>query len=165
MRFCTEKAEHGRVVKDRRSKAKWILIDTDVWVSLSLKNDPNHLRAKKIVTGLRKREEQVFITREIIGETATVLSYKSGQDTARKFLNFAKDPDGNDFINLHIKHKHFIQALQLFEAQQKKGTSYVDCLNVVVMRVFELDLILSFDKVYHKKFGLDNIAYPTKKVA
>ena len=107
----------------------------------------------------------MVITSDIIAETLTVLSHKDGQKTARGFLDFAQEPSKNDLIILPRQEKFFQKALQVFGGQEKKGTSYVDCHNVVIMREFGLDNILSFDKVYHKRFGLDNLAYPEKQVA
>ena len=88
-----------------------------------------------------------------------------GQDAARKFLKVARNPDKSNLICVPIKAKFYTQALDIFERQDKKGTSYVDCSNVAIIRSLELDGVCAFDKVYHKTFGLNNLAYPQKKAA
>jgi predicted nucleic acid-binding protein len=150
---------HGGAVRRNPQKNQYVLVDTDVWIGLVLRNDPHHKTAIKLLSQIRDQDSQMVITSDIIAETLTVLSHKDGQKTARGFLDFAQEPSKNDLIILPRQEKFFQKALQVFGGQEKKGTSYVDCHNVVIMREFGLDNILSFDKVYHKKFGLNNLAY------
>jgi len=147
------------------TKAKYILIDTDVWVGFFVQDDRHHKAATKLLSGIRKRRDQIFITEAIVGETITVLSHKKGQDAARKFLKMARNPDKNNLINVPINGKLYTQALDVFEKHDEKGTSYVDCSNVAVIRSLDLDQVCAFDKVYHSQFGLDNLTYPQQPAA
>lgn len=142
-----------------KARRHHILVDTDVWVGFILENDPHHRQASALLEQIRARNDQIVITSAIIGEAATVLSYKAGQDIARKFLTIALDPTQNDLLLVFVKNKFFQETMSLFGRQAKKGTSYVDCCNVTIMRAFEFDHICAFDKVYHRIFGLVNIAY------
>lgn len=143
-------------MKYKLRQADYILVDTDVWVGFILADDPHHAAASKLLSQIRKQRGQLVITTDVVAETITVLSHKSGQGAARSFLRLVDDPD---LIRIPTKEKFFIKALGLFAEQDKKGTSYVDCMNVVVMAELEFDKILSFDKVYHNRFGLQNLAY------
>ena len=42
------------------------------------------------------------------------------------------------------------ETISLFKLQEAKGTSMVDCSNVVIMRAFDIPFIFSFDKFYAK---------------
>jgi len=42
-------------------------------------------------------------------------------------------------------------ADELFATQGAKGTSWIDCLNVVVVKNYKLDGMLSFDAFYKKQ--------------
>ena len=41
-------------------------------------------------------------------------------------------------------------ADELFISVKKKGTSWIDCLNVIMVKFYKLDGILSFDNFYKK---------------
>jgi predicted nucleic acid-binding protein len=41
-------------------------------------------------------------------------------------------------------------ADKIFLAQNKKGISWIDCLNGAIVKYYKLDGILSFDKFYSK---------------
>jgi predicted nucleic acid-binding protein len=82
------------------------------------------------------------------------LSHKSGQDAAQKFLATIEK------IKLPIIHINELlqrETLDFFKKQEKKGTSVVDCSNVVVMRRFQIPTILSFDGFYTKQSDIKTI--------
>jgi predicted nucleic acid-binding protein len=89
-----------------------------------------------------------------MNETATVLSHKSGQEASRNFLATIEK------IKLPIIHINEIlqrETLAYFRKQEKKGTSAVDCSNVVVMRGFQIPTIFSFDGFYSKQSDIKTI--------
>ncbi len=76
-----------------------------------------------------------------------MLSIRATQNLAVKFLS------GIDELDLAIIHVD--EALQraswkYFQGINKKGTSVVDCLNVVLMKKFGIPRIWSFDKFYRR---------------
>ncbi|KKS79211.1 MAG: hypothetical protein UV54_C0039G0010 [Candidatus Beckwithbacteria bacterium GW2011_GWA2_43_10] len=130
------------------AKGLRILIDADAFVALVKENDSNH---KKAVSTLQKIENDlIFTTPFTIPETVTVISHKMTQREAKEFL-------------ISIRNKNFTEAVlntetvnntdKIFLAQKVNGTSWVDCLNVAVIKIAKLNGIFSFDKFY-KRLGV-----------
>jgi len=121
-----------------------ILIDTDFLIALIKEDDKNHLRAVNKLKELK--EVLIFITPFTIPETVTVLSYKVSQKAAKKFLKTAREK----LVELPLNEEIVVLADKIFLAQNKKGISWIDCLNVAVIKFYKLEGILSFDKFYSK---------------
>ncbi len=138
---------HGDQLKNRFQ----VLIDSDAFVGQVNPDDAHFNRANEILQSLAKKKVQFVTTSLVIAESATVLSYRVGQNLARTFLEVMKR--GNVPI-IHIDETLQETALDIFSDQDKKGTSVTDCANVAVMQRFEIPKIFSFDKIYPKKFGL-----------
>jgi predicted nucleic acid-binding protein len=81
-----------------------------------------------------------------IPETATVLSYKVSQKSAKKFLIKAR----RKFVELPLNEEIIALADKIFLTRNEKGISWIDCLNAAVVKYYKLDGILSFDKFYPK---------------
>jgi predicted nucleic acid-binding protein len=119
------------------------LIDADMLVGLIHHDDAHHLTSQSIIA--KYSTSLIYITPYTIPETATVLSHKVSQKIAIQFIQFSKDQnwellDTNDrIINL---------TNDLFCSQTKKGISWIDCLNCVMVKIHHLDGIFSFDKFY-----------------
>ena len=121
-----------------------ILVDTDFLIALIKIDDKNHLKAIDKVQ--KVKEAKVFITPFTIPETVTVLSYKVSHIAAKNFLKRAR----NKFPELPLNEEIIASADKIFLSQNKKGTSWIDCLNVALIKYYKLDGILSFDKFYLK---------------
>jgi len=128
-----------------------ILIDADALVALAKTDDSNHQQAIKISQKLRKAF--FYITPFTIPEAATVLAYKVSQKQAVRFLKNARE---RQLIAVNPEPEIYALADRIFCGQQKKGTSWIDCLNVAVVKKMNLEAIFSFDRFY-RKFG---IKYP-----
>ncbi len=127
------------------------LVDSDGWIAVYLPDDLLHREAVSIYSRLRNQKKKLVTTSAVIGETATVLSHRSGQESAREFLaaiEFSAIPV------IHIDEKLHQAALALFKEQEKKGTSFVDCANAVVAQYFDIPSIFTFDGFYAKKMNL-----------
>ncbi len=125
-----------------------ILLDSDSIVAQLKHGDQNYAKALSTVEKIRELKLKKYILNLVIYETATVLSYKISQDVAQQFLSNI-DSAGVEII-------HFEQRLEkltndLFITQKKKGTSYVDCANIVTMQQYKIDSIFSFDSFYGDK--------------
>lgn len=131
-----------------------VLVDSDGWIAFYLPDDLLHADAVSIYERVQAQEKRFVTTCAVIGETATVLSHRSGQKLARQFL-LAVEQSGIPVI--FIDEKLYREALELFMQQETKGTSFVDCANVVVARAFEISAILSFDKFYGQQAGLKTV--------
>lgn len=128
-----------------------VLVDTDAFVGFVLPDDTHHVEASRLFAQFAAEQRRIVATSWVIAETATVLSHLDGQERARWFLQQVKA--------IHLPTIHITEDLQsvaegVFIAQDKKGTSMVDCGNVAVMRQFRIPMILSFDGFYFKKFQL-----------
>jgi len=123
-----------------------ILIDADFLIALVKEDDINHNRAVKKAKLFE--EALLFITPFCIPEAATVLSYKVSHKTAKEFL---RETRKRRFIEVYLDKKITELADGIFLSQNKKGTSWVDCLNIAVVEFYQLDGILSFDKFYKER--------------
>lgn len=128
-----------------------VLIDSDAFVAAHLEHDANHLRAKMFINTIRQHRLKPLVTSLVIGETATVLSHKVGVQAVRSFFDMVKD-----FNPLLITQEIHDEAITLFYQQTKRGTSYVDLTNIVVMQQLKLPAIFAFDKVY-SEFSLTQV--------
>jgi predicted nucleic acid-binding protein len=122
-----------------------ILVDTDALVATIKEDDSNHKKA--IAIDKKFKNSTYYITPFTIPETATVLSNKMSQKTAKEFLSKARI---ENFVEVPLTPDLVREADQIFVSQNKKGTSWIDCLNVAVVRSKKLDGIFSFDKFYQK---------------
>ena len=126
-----------------------ILVDADVLVALAKEDDDNH--SKAIKTASRLKKATLYVTPFTIPEAATVLSYHVSQKAASFFL---KEVRQKNLIELTLS-SHAIQlADQIFLNQTKKRTSWIDCLNVAMVKIHHFKGIFSFDKFY-QKFGIN----------
>lgn len=122
-----------------------ILVDADVLVALVKEDDTNHQKAVKTATKLKKAT--LYITPFTIPEATTVLSYKLSQQAAKKFLKNARR---RKLIELKLTPSVIRWTDQIFLQQTKKGISWIDCLNIAMVKVHKLNGIFSFDKFYKK---------------
>jgi predicted nucleic acid-binding protein len=125
-----------------------VLIDSDAFVGLLYEKDAHHQKAVALFSQLENKKIALVSTNYIILETATVLSHRQGQSVARMFLKFVQQ-----IPIIHIGEALHKQSLDLFRRQIRRGTSVVDCSNVVLMKHYGIPKIFSFDKVYAKDFG------------
>jgi len=122
-----------------------VLVDADALVALAKEDDTNHSKAVKIAQRLQKTS--LYITPLTIPEAATVLSYRVSQKAAQEFLKEARK---RKLIEIPLTVSLSCLADEIFLKQSKKGTSWVDCLNVATLQSNQLDSIFSFDKFYQK---------------
>jgi predicted nucleic acid-binding protein len=128
-----------------------LLIDSDFLFGLFVPDDLHHKRARQIWIDLVKRECEIFVLKFAVQETATVLSHKIDQHTAISFVD--KLPElGLKVLAADVEMEE--DGWKIFKAQTKKGTSYVDCVNLAVIQKFKFDGILSFDKFYPKSLRI-----------
>lgn len=125
-----------------------IFVDADALVALAKEDDTNHQKAIKIASSLKK--VSLYVSPFTIPEAATVLSYRVSQKAAKQFLKEARK---RKLIELKITSQVSRLADEIFLKQRKKGTSWIDCLNVAMIKTYKLQGIFSFDKFY-KKLGI-----------
>lgn len=130
-----------------------ILVDSDAFVAWFKADDIFHDNVKAIFTQIQREHLVTTATSLVVAETATILSNRVSQSLARTFLDFIEQ-----LPIIHVSEDIQKDALTLFREQTSRGMSVVDCANVVVMRHLGVPQIFSFDKVYSKKFGLEQTA-------
>ncbi len=126
-----------------------LLADSDFLFGLFVPDDFHHKRARQIWMDIIKRDSEVFVLNLAIQETATVLSHKRDQLAAISFVD--KLPELK-LKMLEIDTSMEEDGWKIFKSQTKKGTSFVDCINIAAIRKYKFDGILSFDKFYPKQF-------------
>lgn len=127
-----------------------IFIDSAAFVAWFYLHDAHYQRAGERFSWI-ERERLLPVTSDlVIVETATVLSHRQGQVLARTFLEFVQKVS-----TIHVNEELLSETYQLFSQQERRGSSVVDCCNVVVMRRLDIPTIFSFDEVFAKDFHLD----------
>ena len=122
-----------------------ILVDADALVAIAKETDSNHKRA--LTVSQKIKTATAYITPFTIPEAATVISHKVSQIEAKNFLIDARK---RQLIEIRLSPEITQVADEIFLSQGAKGTSWVDCLNVAVIKTKKLDAIFSFDKFYKK---------------
>ncbi|MEK7459783.1 MAG: hypothetical protein AAB636_01825 [Patescibacteria group bacterium] len=122
-----------------------ILVDADFLIALAKSDDSNHKKA--LILAENFKGSFFFTTQFTLPESATVLSYKVSHKDAVSFLLRSRKLS---LVELPFDDKLRDATDLLFYSQKKKGTSWIDCLNIVSVKTYNLDGILSFDKFYKK---------------
>ncbi|MBL7078674.1 PIN domain-containing protein [Candidatus Shapirobacteria bacterium] len=128
---------------------KDVLVDADALVALAKTNDSNHQKAVKLSNKLQKASIVYCFSPFTVAEAATVLSYKTSHQSAKKFLKQIRKLD-IPILELPEKHKNLTD--NWFLKQKKKGTSYFDCYNMALLDRYQKQLvaIFSFDSIYKR---------------
>jgi predicted nucleic acid-binding protein len=132
-----------------------VLIDSDAFIAKLYEYDLLHTPALELFDNLEQNRKLLVTTDAVVGETATVLSHRVGQKLATAFLVFI---ERSAIPIIHIDEKLHKDALKIFREQTQRGTSFVDCANVAVMKRFGIPTIFSFDEFYFKKLHLKQAA-------
>ncbi len=126
-----------------------ILVDSAAFVAWFFEKDTFHQAALERFEWITQQHLTPVATSAIVDETATVLNHREGQTLARNFLDFIMDMP-LIFITEELRK----ETLSLFREQNERGTSIVDCSNVVVMKRFSIATIFSYDDVFSDTFHL-----------
>jgi predicted nucleic acid-binding protein len=130
-----------------------VLIDSDVFVGLFLPDDAHYQRVSQQFEAFEQNKTQIATTNWVIVETATVLSRKDSQETAKAFLTMTET---SGIPILSISKDIEKEAWRIFKDQSTKNTSFVDCSNIAVITHFHIPQLFSFDAFY-KRFDIGNL--------
>lgn len=131
-----------------------VLVDSDAFVGRFFLKDPHHQRALSLFDHLQRDNCPLATTNLVLGEAATVLSHRDGQVLARQFLDLIA---ASQIPVIHVDEQLERAGHAIFRSQTKRGTSWVDCANVAVLRQFHIARIFSFDQVYTRDFHLQRV--------
>jgi predicted nucleic acid-binding protein len=121
-----------------------VFVDTSFWFAALESADANYGRAGELLERARVSRTRFHSTREIIGETLTLLRYRSGARNALVFVNAVLPtievlvPEGRTHAT----------ALELFRRlAPRRRLSYCDALSLAVVRTLLDDMpCLAFDR-------------------
>ena len=122
-----------------------VLIDTSGFIAYFRAGDMFHAEASDLFDKVSQEQLDVATTNLILMETATVLSFRDGHETAKHFLDTM---DSLTFPVIQVDMDMQQQTIALFKQQAIRGTSMVDCSSVVVMERLHIPRILTFDAFF-----------------
>lgn len=126
------------------------LVDSDFLIACFLIDDFSHRSASEILESLTK-DDEIFINSLVEMEAATVVSKKVSMVKAKSFVDWLGKLGLNEiFVDEYMMGKGW----KLFLEQTKKGSSFVDCMNLVVAKKMGCDKILAFDKFYPQELRI-----------
>lgn len=123
------------------------LIDSDFLIAVFLTSEPLHEVATKLLSEIDEGDE-ICVTSLVEMESATVMSNKKGMKSAVEFRNWIMNLG---MRRIFIDEIHMILGWKMFLEQTKKGSSFIDSMNLVVAKKLGCKKILSFDKFYPKE--------------
>lgn len=122
-----------------------IFVDADAFIAVNVKSDAHHEKAVELLKELRKTEELLVTSWDVVDEVTTKISYFSEKKTAVTFLELVLE---GDFILVFPNRELSNQALEIFQSQTSKRVSLTDCMNMAIAKDKEIKTFFSFDKVY-----------------
>jgi predicted nucleic acid-binding protein len=125
------------------------LIDSDALIALMKEDDINNIRAKKIFNKVSNLDVMFIMTCYVFSEVVTVLSQRVGYNIALKFIDTVKSSEGGLRV-IYADRMMEDATVEVFKKQSSKNISFVDCLNIAVLKNNYANCIFSFDKVYKK---------------
>lgn len=134
------------------STTSHIFVDSSAFVAWFFARDAHHQDAVARFDWVKTQQLMPITSSFVVDETATVLSNRDGQSLARKFLDFANTVQ-TIFITEEIRRDIHV----LFHQQQMKGTSIVDCSNIVVMQRLSIPSIFTYDGDFTKQFHVQAV--------
>lgn len=130
-------------------KPATIFVDSDAFIAFTKEDDSNHKRAQNIFEKLQDTQITFVTSNFIFAEVATVLSQRVSHKAAVMFIDNMKSSD-NIFQIERISEDTEEAATQIFIKQTSKNVSFVDCINIALMKEKHMDGIFSFDSIYKK---------------
>lgn len=129
------------------------LLDSDFLIGLFWEKDSLHIKSIEMLGKLRDLQCDLFMSNLVKTESATVISYKIGMSAVKKYIEILEKQAIN---KIFVDEKLNNQIWKLFLEQNRKGTSFIDCSNIVLLQEYNIDVIASFDTFY-KKNGYSEI--------
>lgn len=126
-----------------------LFVDSDSFVALSKEDDRNHIRAIKLLQKAIEVDISFVTSNYVFSEVVTVLSQRLGHNAALEFIKEMKSPAGGYTIRW-IDENIELEAIRIFSNQTSKNVSFVDCTNMAIMKLYNINAIFSFDDIYRK---------------
>lgn len=124
-----------------------IFVDSDAYIALHVEKDAHHLRAIELMAELKKLNDQLITSWQVIDEVATKLSYFTTKNNAMRFLrSLLKGGTRIEYIDSSTS----VKVVALFAKQTSKRVSLTDCANMAIARKLGAEVFLSFDGHYRQ---------------
>ena len=130
--------------------AATVLVDSDAFIGWLIAADAHHSQVKAVLRRIREQGATLTTTSYVIAETATLLSRRYAHEYACRFIAFIHS---TEFPVIEVMGELREQAEDLFFTQKIEKVSLIDCANVVAVKRFAVNSILSFDRFY-RRFGI-----------
>jgi|GEM_PF-3174847 len=125
-----------------------VLVDSDFLIALYSEHDTNHRKAHRLLEILSQNETATLsLSIFVYSETLTVLAQRVSQKTAHFFMDDIREQGIEIIMDIH---EVFEEAENIFRSQRSKNVSFVDAVNIALMRNNHFDALLSFDHDYRK---------------
>jgi len=128
----------------KEATARDLFVDTSFWFSTLHPPDAHYRRAGELWMHVNEDRSRLHCTREVVGETLTLLRYRASARAALRFLDTIV-PDVHVIDSPREFHEH---AMHLFRRwAPNRRVSYCDVLSFVVVRGMLNDApCLAFDQ-------------------
>lgn len=140
-------------MEDQRSKSAGvsvqnILVDADGFVAIVKEDDTNHQKARQYYAHIDTLSVNLITTNYVIAEAITVISQRLSHEVAVNFIDTVT-AEPSPITILDIDNTFVLKkAIPLFKGQKSKNVSFVDCINMAVLREHDCLCIFSFDAAY-----------------
>ena len=121
-------------------------IDTGVFVAARNKRDINHEKAVNLLReALKGKYGRIYTSDYIFDEAVTVALVRTRKsDIAIDIGNFILS--SKKLRILHVDKLVFMDAWRIFKKYVNKKLSFTDAVSIALMRRYNIDYIISFDK-------------------
>lgn len=127
---------------------KIAVVDSDGLMALYLEKDPNHFKAKKILSKLIAKSYDIVFPSTVIPEAITSLVRAANQPQKAKLIN-RQFRDGKFHI-LYVGEEILLMAAEIFETSKSKQNTFFDAIVAATAKKLGTDTIFSFDSWYPK---------------
>lgn len=121
-----------------------LFVDSNFFIALFHQQDSLHERALSIAKELDRQHRPLVISNFVFLEVVTVLSQRKSRAQAREVGHFFLSDPG--IVMWHVDEKLQQASWGIFQAVGHKGTSFVDCSIVALMRSEGIRTLLTFDQ-------------------
>lgn len=125
---------------------KNILVDSSVLISFFRVNEPDHEKAKEILS----QRDNFFVLNHILGEVYTVLMLRESYSVAKGAFSWILKEEG--FVVLRPTDEEMTHLAD-FITDNKSKLSFVDILLLVISRVRNYELV-TFEKAREGQFEI-----------
>ena len=132
-----------------KNRKKIVLVDADAFIALVKPDDSNHAKALAILKSLSPEYYAYTATNYVLAEVCTVLSQKVGHEIALAYYQILRSAERGMTI-IQADQALDEDAIVVFGNQKSKNTSFINCVNIAIIKSGKADLIFSFDAVYKK---------------